>query len=612
MRYFAAVAEEGSVGLAAARLHLAQPALSRQLQSLERTVGTPLLLREARGTRVTPEGARFQADVAAVFSELENTLMRVQLAARGMLGSIRIGLSRSAIDHAEIGRALGALSQRFPDLELTVNDLAEGQQARALRLGEMDIAIGPHGSPGEAMSSLPLLDLTLDGALLCDSHELAAADSIDSRSLRNETLLIAASATDGGLEAAFQQFRGLGIEEWEIHRSVGAVYSLVAAGRGWSIVQTASAARVPPGTVVRPLKDFAVKQTLSAYSRTGDLSPAVANVLAFLHRTLRDPGAAMTWTSADRAEVVNAINNIELPQLRALVALNELGSVSLAALRLGLTQSGVSRQIKALEPIVGSPVFRRTPGGVVLTAAAEALAEGAYRIIAIAESAVANAQRAVNGISGHCVVAAVSTEFSGEILVKVIRLIAERHPGITIEVAEMMTPVQVAAIRERRAHIGIAGASNGLVNDRSIRGVSLQEDVIECALLAEDHPLAKRRSLVPSDLADVPFILFERPAFPQFYDAIMDNFAAIGLVPHMAGAFNSARGLWRAANDLRGWTLGTRSLLTRPLPGMVAVPLDGLRIPSGMQLISRRDERDPMVTAVLEAFDIVRANMNVS
>jgi DNA-binding transcriptional LysR family regulator len=59
IRYFVAVAEEGNVGRAAERLHVAQPPVSRQIQALEAEIGTPLFVRTPRGMRLLPSGEAF-------------------------------------------------------------------------------------------------------------------------------------------------------------------------------------------------------------------------------------------------------------------------------------------------------------------------------------------------------------------------------------------------------------------------------------------------------------------------------------------------------------------------------------------------------------------------
>lgn len=82
---------------------------------------------------------------------------------------------------------------------------------------------------------------------------------------------------------------------------------------------------------------------------------------------------------------------------------------------------------------------------------------------------------------------------------------------------------------------------------------------------------------------------------------MLETFEDIGLVPLMAGSFNGARAVWLAADGM-GWTVGTRSMRANPLPGLVAVPIDGLGIPSGIQLLWRRDEKDAGVRTVVDAF----------
>jgi DNA-binding transcriptional LysR family regulator len=59
IRYFVAVAEEGNVGRGAAKLHVAQPPVSRQIRALEDEIGTPLFQRTARGMELLPSGRAF-------------------------------------------------------------------------------------------------------------------------------------------------------------------------------------------------------------------------------------------------------------------------------------------------------------------------------------------------------------------------------------------------------------------------------------------------------------------------------------------------------------------------------------------------------------------------
>src|SRR6266436_4269360 len=72
LRYFVAVAEEGSVSLAAQRrLHTAQPSLSRQIRDLETEVGAQLLVRSVRGIELTPAGRAFLDHARLALSQVE-------------------------------------------------------------------------------------------------------------------------------------------------------------------------------------------------------------------------------------------------------------------------------------------------------------------------------------------------------------------------------------------------------------------------------------------------------------------------------------------------------------------------------------------------------------
>src|SRR5258708_12018663 len=77
LRSLATVAEHGRVMRATTTLRLAQPALSRQLQSLEQAVGTSLLIREPRGVRLTGAGKSLLSAIGPLFERLQDPLSRV-------------------------------------------------------------------------------------------------------------------------------------------------------------------------------------------------------------------------------------------------------------------------------------------------------------------------------------------------------------------------------------------------------------------------------------------------------------------------------------------------------------------------------------------------------
>src|SRR3979411_1723326 len=96
LRYFCAVAEELHVTRAAQKLHIAPPALTQQIKSLERELGTAVLRRVGRGIELTEAGAIFYKEAQAILERVVVATRLTREAARGWAGCITIGLTESS------------------------------------------------------------------------------------------------------------------------------------------------------------------------------------------------------------------------------------------------------------------------------------------------------------------------------------------------------------------------------------------------------------------------------------------------------------------------------------------------------------------------------------
>lgn len=138
---FIAVAEEEHFGRAAERLHLTQPPLSRQIQTLERHLQVSLFDRSKRRTRLTVAGAAFLVEarrLVAIARDAEDVAGRV---ATGVSGAIRIGFT-SVVGNATLPRLLPLASQLLPEVQIILHEVRTPQLAEALLSSRIDLALG--------------------------------------------------------------------------------------------------------------------------------------------------------------------------------------------------------------------------------------------------------------------------------------------------------------------------------------------------------------------------------------------------------------------------------------------------------------------------------------
>lgn len=138
LRYFTAVVQWNGYREAARRRHVAQPALSQAVSELEEELGVKLFLREKRRARLTPEGKIFYAEALRVLEQAQNAIEAARRAARGEIGTLRVGFMGSATSSFLPGM-IRLYRQRYPGVKLTLDELTPQQQDEAFARSELDI-----------------------------------------------------------------------------------------------------------------------------------------------------------------------------------------------------------------------------------------------------------------------------------------------------------------------------------------------------------------------------------------------------------------------------------------------------------------------------------------
>jgi DNA-binding transcriptional LysR family regulator len=259
LRYFVAVAEELNYRKAAEHLHVAQPALSSQIQDLEAELGVRLLDRNTAGVRLTDAGAAFLEETRLTLAQAQQAMVVAREAAKGRRGRLTIGYSGPLL-MGFIPDTLKAFHAKFPEVDAVLVEMPIGDQLVALESGALHIGFAIAGSmpipPG--LQSVEIIRSPIR-VVVGRSHRLAKAGRISLADLVNETLLCVANKKGSYVHGALMRrsfiLRGLKPAATRPIEGAEAFRATLESGLGVSLVPEMGGLARSPDLVFKPLKD---------------------------------------------------------------------------------------------------------------------------------------------------------------------------------------------------------------------------------------------------------------------------------------------------------------------------------------------------------------------
>src|SRR6266404_6080572 len=303
LRYFVAVAEEGSLTVAAERrLHTAQPSLSRQIRDLEYEVGAQLLVRSARGVELTDSGRAFLDHARLALMQVDAAVEAARKAVQPAKKTFAIGF-QTGHEMNWLPQAMHVLRDQLQDIEVKVSSGYSPDLAEALARGRLDLAF-LRVEPGYDLA-YQVVDREPLVVLMPSDHRLTAKQAIHPRELVGE-IFIGGSNKAAVLRAVTEDYlRRSGVDIKLDHGvdNMAMAMSLVASTRGLALMPAYAKNLLPSSVVSRPLEgepptiDVAI-----GYDRT-NTSPILGLFLSRLDQLEKraptdQPSAAARATSA--------------------------------------------------------------------------------------------------------------------------------------------------------------------------------------------------------------------------------------------------------------------------------------------------------------------------
>lgn len=282
LRYFVAVAEEENVTRAASRLHVSQPALSRQIRDLEEEIGFLLLERSAKSVRLTEAGRTFLDEARKVLQAADNAVKTARAKAAGAQGEVHVGYAPSLTIQI-LPRALRRFQAQFPRVRVRLHDLSTEEIVKQLHTGKLQLALTVQPSR-KMLRGLRFREIDAYPMRMAipPGHRLFRARAVKVSELAREPLIAYTRADYPEYHDTLNTLFKLGKTKpviAEEHDSVTSLIAAVEAGRGIALLPSCVACMVGPRMKLIPLNPPAAPIVVGAVVREGNVSEFVEKLI---------------------------------------------------------------------------------------------------------------------------------------------------------------------------------------------------------------------------------------------------------------------------------------------------------------------------------------------
>lgn len=276
LRYFAAVAEAQNVTRASQKLHVAQPAVSRQIRDLEEELGVALLERGAKSVRLTDAGRVFLDEARAVLERADSAVAKVRAFAGDGHGELHVGYAPS-LTAKILPRALRAVQAKFPGARVLLHDLSTEEMLAGLHAGRLQVALLVQPTPAQrrGLHFRCLVEYPMCVAV-APGHPLARRRSVAIAKIPQPLVTYSKADYPEAHEALAEMFASTGRAPViaEEHDSATSLIAAIESGRGVAVVPDSLACIAGPRLKLVPITPAPAPLRVGAMWRGARLTAA--------------------------------------------------------------------------------------------------------------------------------------------------------------------------------------------------------------------------------------------------------------------------------------------------------------------------------------------------